>query len=146
MDSTIQLVGINLDKAMEKPGSKYDLLLEGQDVVRVPKKLETISLYGEVFYPKMVRFDKRYRFKDFINQGGGFTSSALRRGSYVVYPNGEVASTKKVLFFNHFPKVKPGSEIFVPAKRLRQALGAGELLGITSGLATLAAILITVLK
>ena len=146
MDSSLQLVGINLDKALQYPDSKYDLLLEREDVVRVPKKLETVSLYGEVFYPKLVRFDKRYRFKDFISQGGGFTASALRRGSYVVYPNGEVASTKKVLFFNHFPKVKPGSEIFIPSKKERKALDPGTLLGIVTGVATLAAILITVLK
>lgn len=146
MDSTMQLVGINLEKALQYPDSKYDLLLEREDLVRVPKKLETVSLYGEVFYPKLVRFDKRYRFKDFISQGGGFTSSALRRGSYVVYPNGEVASTRKVLFFNHFPRVKPGAEIFVPAKKVRQPLGTGDLIGIVSGVATLAAVLIAVLK
>ena len=146
MDSSEQLVGINLEKALQYPGSKYDLLLEKEDVVRVPKKLETVSLYGEVFYPKLVRFDKRYRFKDFIDQGGGFTAVALRRGSYVVYPNGEVASTRKVLFFNHFPKVKPGSEIFIPAKRQHQPWVAGDFIGVGTGLATLAAILITVLR
>lgn len=142
----MQLVGVNLDKAMQLPGSKFDLLLQEEDIIRVPKRLQTVALYGEIFYPKLVRFDKRFRFKDFIDQGGGFTTKALRRRSYVVYPNGEVASTRKVFFFNHYPKVKPGSEIFVPAKRLRQPLGTGEFIGIISGLATLAAVLITVLK
>lgn len=146
MDSSMQLVGINLEKALQYPSSKYDLLLEKEDVIRVPKRLETVSLYGEVFYPKLVRFDKRYRFKDFISQAGGFTAGALRRGSYVVYPNGEVASTSKVLFFNHFPKVKPGSEIFVPARKARKGLDPATLVGIITGIATLAAVLITVLK
>jgi protein involved in polysaccharide export with SLBB domain len=146
MDSSMQLVGINLEKALQYPDSKYDLLLEREDVVTVPKKLETVSLYGEVFYPKLVRYDKRFRFKDFISQGGGFTAKALRRGSYVVYPNGEVASSKKVLFFNHFPKVKPGSEIFIPAKRDRPPLGAVEIAGLASGLATLGLVLVTLFK
>jgi protein involved in polysaccharide export with SLBB domain len=146
INSELQLVGINLDKALQSPGSKFDLQLQEGDIVQVPKKLETISLFGEIFYPKQVRFDKRYRFKDFIDQGGGFTPKALRRRSYVVYPNGEVASTRKVIFFNHFPRVKPGSEIFVPAKRQRQPLGTTEIIGIVSGIATLAAVLITVLK
>jgi protein involved in polysaccharide export with SLBB domain len=146
MDSSMQLVGINLDKALQYPDSKYDLLLEKEDVVRIPKKLETVSLYGEVFYPKLVRYDKRYRFKDFISQAGGFTAKALRRGSYIVYPNGEVVSTHKVLFFNHFPKVKPGSEVFVPAKRDRPPLGAAEIAGLATGLATIALVLVTIFK
>jgi protein involved in polysaccharide export with SLBB domain len=146
MDSEMQLVGINLNKALEHPHSKYDLLLQQADVVRVPLKMETVGLFGEIFYPKQVRFDKRYRFKDFIDQGGGFTTRALRRRSYIVYPNGEVASTRKVFFFNRFPKVKPGSEIFVPAKKERRGLDATGFVGIASALATITALLITVLK
>jgi len=142
----MQLVGINMEKALASPGSKYDLLLQKDDIIRVPQRLETVTLNGEVFYPKQVRFDKKYRFKDFISQGGGFTAVALRRRSYVVYPNGEVASTSKVLFFNHFPKVKPGSDIFVPAKRKREATSAGEILGLTTGLAALMGIIITIIQ
>ncbi|WP_162852487.1 SLBB domain-containing protein [Dinghuibacter silviterrae] len=144
--ANVQLVGINLDKALQSPGSKYDLLLEEQDIIEVPKKLETVTLYGEIFYPKQVRFDKRFRFKDFIGQGGGFTPKALRRRSYVVYPNGEVSSTTKILFFNHYPRVKPGSEIFVPARKERKGLDTTSIVGIVTAVATVAALMITVLK
>lgn len=146
MDSTMKLVGIRLDKALQSPDSKYDLLLQKGDVIRVPKKLETVSLFGEVFYPKDVRFDNRLRFKDFISQAGGFTVDALRRGSYVVYPNGEVASTRKVLFFNHYPRIKPGSEIFVPAKKPRKGFEPTVFVGLLTGIVTLTAVLITLLK
>jgi protein involved in polysaccharide export with SLBB domain len=144
--SDVQLVGINLDRALQSPRSKFDLLLQEQDIIKIPKQLETVSLYGEIFYPKQVRFDKRFRFKDFISQGGGFTTRALRRGSYVVYPNGEVASTRKVFLFNHFPKVKPGSEIFVPAKKEHRGLDATAIVGIVTAVATVAALIITVTK
>lgn len=146
MDSSLKVVGIYLDKALNDPASSYNLLLEKGDVIRVPKLLETVSLYGEVFYPKLVSFNHNYSFKDFIHKAGGFTSIALKRGSYVVYPNGEVASTRKFLFFNRFPKVKAGSEIFVPAKKPKQPIPPAEWVGIFTGLATMAAILITVLK
>lgn len=146
LNGRLQLVGINLDRALTAPGSKYDLLVEDSDVIRVPKKLETVSLFGEIFFPKQVRFDNRYRFKDFIAQGGGFTVDALKRRSYVVYPNGEVQSTRKVLFFNHFPKVKPGSEIFVPSKPQRTPVSAQEIIGMASGLVAIIGILIAVLK
>ncbi len=146
MDSSKQVVGINLDEALDNPGSKYDLQLEKEDIIHVPKKAETVTLYGEIFYPKMVRFEKKYKFKDFISQGGGFTSSALKRGSYVVYPNGEVASTHKVLFFNHYPNVRPGSEIFVPAKKVRPGLSTQEIVGLTSGLVALIAVVVALVK
>jgi protein involved in polysaccharide export with SLBB domain len=146
MDSSMQLVDVHLDRALANPGSKYDLYLERGDDLRIPKELETVSLYGEVFYPKLVRYDTRLRFKDFIRQGGGFTVSALRRGSYIVYPNGEVASTRKFLVFNRFPKVKAGSEIFIPAKKERKGLDTQALVSIVGGMAALLAVLVAVLK
>lgn len=146
MDSSMRLVGINLDKAVKYPGSRFDILLHKNDVLRIPKQEETVSVYGEVFYPKLIRFDRRSRFKDFIHGAGGFTTKALRRGSYIVYANGEVASTRKVLFFNHFPKVDPGAEIFVPAKKEGQKLSTQEIIGLTTGIAGILAILVVLFK
>jgi len=42
------------------------------------------------------------------------------------------------LFFNFYPKVDPGSEIIVPTKGPRIPVRPGDLVGITTGLATLA--------
>ena len=140
-----QLLGIQMDKILALPGSKYDLLLEEGDIIRVPKKLETVQLYGEVYFPKKVRFDRNATFRDYIRGAGGFTSSGLRRKSYIVYANGEVKSTKRVLFFNSYPKVKPGAEIYVPAKREGKKLSGAEVVGIGSGLASLALIIVTIL-
>ena len=62
---------------------------------------------------------------------------AKRSGTYVVYANGDVSRTKKLLFFNFYPKVEPGSEIIVPAKSIKVALGVNQILNYTTGLATL---------
>lgn len=144
-DVEYELVDINLEKAMRLKGSKYDLLLQSGDIIRVPQQLQTVSLNGEVFYPKLIRYDSRYRFKDFINQAGGFTPDALRRRSYVVYPNGAVSGTTKVLFFNHFPRVTPGAEIYVPARRKRSPTSAAEVVGIASSLVAVLGIILTVI-
>ncbi|SEW03610.1 SLBB domain-containing protein [Chitinophaga arvensicola] len=120
-----QLLGIKLDQIMKAPGSKYDLLLEEGDVIKVPKLLQTVQLYGEVYFPKKVRFDKKYRFRDYITGAGGFTSQALKRRSYIIYANGEVKNTRKVFFFNSYPKVRPGSEIYVPTKKEHRGLTGG---------------------
>jgi protein involved in polysaccharide export with SLBB domain len=140
-----QLLGINLDEILKHPGSKYDLLLEEGDILKVPKKLQTVQLFGEVYFPKKVRFDKNIGFRDYIRGAGGFTGQALKRRSYIVYANGEVKNTRKVFFFNSYPRVKPGAEIYVPAKRERKGLSGPEAIGMASGLASVALIIVTLL-
>ncbi|HEY0609863.1 MAG TPA: SLBB domain-containing protein [Chitinophaga sp.] len=145
MERKEQLLGINLDLIMKNPGSKYDLLLEEGDVLKVPKKLQTVQVFGEIYFPKKVRFDRNIGFRDYIRGAGGFTSQALKRRSYIVYANGEVKNTRKVFFFNSYPKVKPGAEIYVPTKRDRKGLSGPETIGIASGLASVALIIVTLL-
>lgn len=140
-----QLLGINLKSILDQPGSKFDLLLEEGDIIKIPKKLQTVQLFGEVYFPKKVRFDNSIGFREYINGAGGFTNGALKRRSYVVYANGEVKSTRKVLFFNRYPKVKPGAEIYVPAKKDSRGLSGQEAVGITTGIASLALIIVTIL-
>ncbi|UYQ92438.1 SLBB domain-containing protein [Chitinophaga horti] len=140
-----QLLGIQMDKILASPGSKYDLLLEEGDIIRIPKRLQTVQLFGEIYFPKKVRFDKNFSFRDYVRGAGGFTSSGLKRKSYVVYANGEVKSTKRVLFFNSYPKVKPGAEIYIPTKKEGRGLSGSEVVGLSTGLASLALVIITIL-
>lgn len=141
-----QVVDIQLAEVLKNPHSKYDLLLEDGDYIKVPKRLQTVQLFGEVYFPKKERFDASLSFRDYIRGSGGFTAQALRRRSYVVYANGQVKNVRKVFFFNRYPKLKPGAEIYVPAKRDRPGMNAQELLGITTGFAALAAIVVTILR
>ncbi|WP_160714466.1 SLBB domain-containing protein [Chitinophaga solisilvae] len=145
VDRKMQLLGINLELIMKNPGSKYDLLLEQGDIIKVPKKLQTVQLFGEVYFPKKIRYDGNYTFKDYVHGAGGFTSQALKRRSYIVYANGEVRNTKKVMFFNAYPKVKPGAEIYVPTRKDRKGLSSGEAVGLASGLASIALVIVTIL-
>ncbi|RPE13222.1 capsule biosynthesis protein [Chitinophaga lutea] len=149
MENTVtqkeQLLGINLPSIMASPGSKYDLRLEKGDIIKIPKKLQTVQLLGEIYFPKKVRFEKNTTFRGYIRGAGGFTNSALKRRSYVVYANGDVKSTSKVLFFNRYPKVRPGAEIYVPSKKDSKGLSGQEAIGITTGIASLALIIVTVL-
>ena len=145
MERKEQLLGINLDLILKNPGSKYDLLLEEGDILKVPKKLQTVQVFGEIYFPKKVRYEKSIHFRDYIRGAGGFTTSALKRRSYIVYANGEVKNTRKVLFFNSYPKVKPGAEIYVPTKKDRRGLSSQEAIGLASGLASVALIIVTLL-
>jgi protein involved in polysaccharide export with SLBB domain len=145
-DSTIQLrnnyVGIDLRKILQKPGGNEDLILENEDVLRVPKQQQTVRVNGEVLYPSAIVYSKSKTFKGYVLNAGGFSPNALRRGSYIVYPNGTVKGTTKILFFNSHPKVKPGSEIYIPKKPESKANTTQEILGFTTGLASLGAIIL----
>ncbi|MAU63792.1 MAG: hypothetical protein CMC38_05545 [Flavobacteriaceae bacterium] len=135
--SKSEAIGIDLESIIESPGSKSDLLLKEGDVIIVPKKLETVRLRGELLYPTTIRFLQGKSLKYYINSSGGFDSKAKRSGTYIVYANGDVARTKKFLFFNVYPKAEPGSEVIVPKKATKSPIAANQLLSFTTGLATL---------
>jgi protein involved in polysaccharide export with SLBB domain len=145
MERKYQLLGINLDDVLKKPGSKYDILLEEGDVLKIPKKLQTVQMLGEIYFPKKIRYDNSYSFRDYVRGAGGFTSAALKRRSYIVYPNGEVKSTRKVFFFNKYPKIKPGAEVYIPSRKEKKGLSGQEIIGLGSSIASIALIIVTIM-
>ena len=130
-------IGINLESILKNPGSKSDLLVQEGDIIVVPKKLETVRLRGELLYPTTVRHMPSRGLKYYINSSGGFDSKAKRNGTYVVYANGDVARTKKFLFFNLYPKAEPGCEVIVPRKSEKNPLAVSQILNFTTGLSAL---------
>ncbi|MEO7212711.1 SLBB domain-containing protein [Mucilaginibacter sp.] len=139
-------VGIDLKEILEKPGSNIDLRLEDNDIIRVPKQQQLVRVNGEVLYPSAVVYSKGKSFNDYVLNAGGYSSRASKKGSYVVYPNGTVRGTSKFLFFNLHPSVKPGSEIYVTKKPEHRGLSAPEVIGITTGLASLGAIILGIIN
>lgn len=132
-------VGIDLEKILADggQGSKYDLILEDGDVLMIPSTKETVKIEGEVLAPSMVRFDENFTVLDYINKSGGFSNNAKKGKTYVIYASGDIASTKKFLFFKSYPKLKPGAVILVPTRRPRSPLSIQEGVGITTGLVTI---------
>ena len=139
-------VGINLERILHKPGAQGDLILEDGDVIRVPKELQTVKVSGEVLAPSTAVYAPDKGFKQYINQAGGFSQRALRKNSYIIYANGAVKSTNRFLFFNNYPPIKPGAEIFVPQAPERLRMGPQQWLGFSTGLASLVAIIVTIVK
>ena len=140
------LVGIELVSILKKPGSRGDLIVEDGDVIRVPKQLQTVKVTGEVLNPNNIVFSSGKGFKQYVNGAGGFTSTALRRGAYIKYANGSVESARKFLVFNNYPKVKPGAEILVPKRAVTERLTAQGWIGIGTAVASMAAIIVSLLR
>jgi protein involved in polysaccharide export with SLBB domain len=140
------LVGINLEKILRKPLSREDLILEDGDVIRIPKQLQTVRITGEVLQPNSIVFNQGKSFGDYIKGAGGYTYNAYKKGAYIVYSNGSVQAASKFLFFNNYPKIKAGSEIFVPKRAFRERLTTSGLIGLSTGIASMAAIIITLFR
>lgn len=142
---SVSAIGINLDKILVQPKSKYDLFLQEGDILRVPKELQVVRLSGSVLSPVLVRYDNK-SFRRYISSAGGFAPDAKKSKSYIIYANGTMDRTWKVLFFNNYPKVEPGAEIIVPRKPDRKGMSTGEALSLATGLATLSYLLVTIIN
>lgn len=144
-DTLIQAVQISeqeptvleLSEVLNNPGSKYDYVIKEGDVISIPSKLETVRIAGEVISPLNLRYDSSFSFIDYVNDAGGFTDKAKKGRTFIQYPNGRTRQTKRFLFFKFYPKIEPGSTIFVAKKPERNKLALQEILAITSTLATL---------
>lgn len=131
-------VALDLKRIMDLPGSKYDFILRPGDIISIPGRLETIRVAGEVTSPLNLRYDKSYTFKNYIDQSGGFLESAKRGRSYVQYPNGRRRGTKRFLFFKFYPRIEPGSTIFVAKKPERAPINFQAIIAAAGSIATLA--------
>ncbi|SNS23015.1 protein involved in polysaccharide export, contains SLBB domain of the beta-grasp fold [Belliella buryatensis] len=137
---TKEMVGIDLVAILNNPGGKNDLILQEGDVLSIPKELQTVRMRGEVLYPTTARYRDNTGFKGYVSRAGGFTEKSRKSRSYVVYANGDVQRTRKVLFFNFYPHIEPGAEIIVPRKPEREPLSPQAWIGLGTSLATLALI------
>lgn len=135
-------VGIDLEKAVNHPGSDYDIVLREGDRLSVPEYTGTVKISGAVMYPNTVVYDKNAKLRDYIEQGGGFADRAKKRKVFIVYMNGTVAKSKP------FAKAKatPGCEIIVPVKPSRKGIGLAEVMGIASSTTSMAALVTSIIN
>ncbi|WP_149242271.1 SLBB domain-containing protein [Dyadobacter sp. 32] len=141
-----ELVGIALEKILSNPRSRNDLILEDGDIIRIPSLLQTVKISGAVLRPISVVYEPGKSFKYYIHSAGGFAHNALKKRSFISYSNGSVRGTKKLLGFNNFPDVQPGSEISVPQKAERERMSAQSWVGLGTGLASLATLVFAILR
>lgn len=135
-------VGISLDKALANPGSDFDMVLREGDMLIVPEYVSTVKINGAVMYPNTVLFRKGEDTRYYINQAGGYSSDAKKSKAYVVYMNGTVSRLKK----RDNNAIEPGCEIIVPSKDPKKKMSTGEILGLGTTTASLAAMIATMVN
>ncbi|MCK9509394.1 MAG: SLBB domain-containing protein, partial [Pigmentiphaga sp.] len=128
------VISLDLDEVLKKPGSLKDLYVENGDILIIPKKSQTVKVIGEVMYPSFVVHSSTNSFKDYVISSGGFSNNALKKNSFVLYPNGKVVGTRSFLGIKAYPKVVAGSMIIVPKKpiSLTNKMTPAEIITITS--------------
>ncbi|MFW2477369.1 MAG: SLBB domain-containing protein [Sediminibacterium sp.] len=139
-------VPIDLTFIMGHPGSLEDLMLRQNDELVVPKFDGQVKISGGVLLETQVPFNPSQKFKDYISSAGGYSGDAWKKNAYVVYANGKAATTKRFLFFRSYPRVMPGSELVVPKRPEKKGLSSGEIIGLSSALASLAGVVIAILR
>ena len=107
----------------------------------LPQTNNTIKVNGAVQQASILDYQLNKSFKKSIVNYGGFANNADKKRSYVVYPNGLKKQTRSFLFIKKYPKIIPGSELVVPIKQEKEYRSAAELIGITSSITSLIAII-----
>ena len=137
---SIYYVGINLDKALENPGSDYDIILREGDRLVVPEYNGTVKINGNVMYPNTVAYSEGKGYKWYVNQAGGFGNRAKKSRTYILYQNGTVSKAKSN------STIEPGCEIIVPTKTTTATQTIANIGAIGTSMATLLTLLVSVMN
>ena len=133
-------VGIKLDKILDGQ-KKYDIPLEDEDVIVVPRELRTVMVRGQVLNPNRIVYQKGKSLRYYIRQAGGFTAKAHKRKTFVQHANGSVEGSA-----GGYPDILPGSEIVVPTKPEREPLGVQAWVSMGSVVTSMAAVIVSLLR
>ena len=133
-------VGIHLEKALENPGSEYDVVLREGDRIIVPEYNGTVKISGNVMYPNTVVYSPGKGYKYYINQAGGYGNRAKKSKTWVIYQNGTMAQV------GHGAKIEPGCEIVVPTKPKADPAKTSQWISIAQSVFSMAAMVTILIK
>jgi protein involved in polysaccharide export with SLBB domain len=100
--------------------SSEDIILQNDDEIFIPEKINHIYVYGEISNQGTIRFKENEDINYYINKKGGLLDSADSKSIYVLLPNGNTfrLNQRKRIFSNNISvssqELYPGSIIFIP--------------------------------
>lgn len=131
-------VGINLQKALENPGTTYDLVLQEGDRLYIPQIQSTVKISGDVMFPNAVLYEPGKKLSYYIDMAGGYGQRAKKSKAFIVYMNGTVARAKRN------SEIEPGCQIIVPSKPESNGTNWAQIMAIASSFTTVAALAATI--
>ncbi|MCI4668987.1 MAG: SLBB domain-containing protein [Bacteroidia bacterium] len=135
-------IAIKLDRALKRPGSKFNIPLLDGDTLVVPARVDIVSIEGNVLRPgiKVLYEPSKDNLKYYTRLAGGFAKRTKKNEVTVTYVDGRVKGTRKFLMFRKYPKIQQGAEIQVAAKPDRESNGLPKI-NLSDTIASLTSIL-----
>ena len=139
---------LDLNYLREHPGSIQDVVLKPGDVLVINPLNNNVKVSGQVYNPSISVYEKGRSMDYYVDRAGGYAPNSKKRNTLVLYPNGEARKVRKFLFIKRSPKIEPGAEVVVPKEQTRDKhrLTTAEIIGLTSAVASLAAVVITIVN
>jgi protein involved in polysaccharide export with SLBB domain len=135
----IPISGKRISSNFFEPDS--DLQLIDGDLIFVPAIDNTITVEGSVQQSSILNYKKSISFKEAINFSGGLKENSDLKRAYVEYQNGLKKSVKSFLGIKTYPRLFPGSKIFVPEKsENRNKTSIAEIVGYSTSLVSIIAL------
>ncbi len=95
-----------------------DITVSDGDVLVIPKKLDYVTVTGQVFNPTAVGFRPGRSARWYLSQSGGFTQLANKKAAFVIRADGSVlAARNNSEFWEGDPlgsTLRPGDSVVVP--------------------------------
>ena len=136
----IPINGKKVSQNMFEPDTKLEL--KSGDIIFVPEVDNSVTVKGNVQVEAIFPYKKSLSFKDAILNSGGYSENADKKRAYIEYQNGQKKSIKSFIGFRSYPKVLPGSLIFVPEKSAeKDKTSVGEIVGYTTSLVSIIALI-----
>jgi protein involved in polysaccharide export with SLBB domain len=131
---------------VKNPKSNTNVILFPGDEIEVVAFNEGVKVTGNVLLTSEIPYDRNKGFRYYINAAGGIDAKGWKKKAYIIYPNGKADVASSFLFFKNYPKVTPGSQIIVPEKPETKKMSTGEFVSIAGVLASLAGVIIAILR
>jgi protein involved in polysaccharide export with SLBB domain len=137
------IIPVEYDKISKNQKSYNNISLQDGDEIEVTTISQSVKVSGNVLLTSEIPFVNK-GLNYYINAVGGIDGKGWKKRAYVIYPNGKAAVTSNFLFFRSYPKITPGSQIVIPEKPERVKASTGEIIGISSAVASLAGVVIAI--
>ena len=146
VDLKYATIPVDWRKILKNQNGYDNITLFPGDEIDVSVNIESVKVTGNVLLTSEIPFVRGKSFNYYLNAVGGLDNKGWKKRAYIIYPNGKADVANTFLFFRSYPKVVSGSQIVVPERPEVKKISTAEIIGISGVVASLAGIVIAVLR
>ncbi|HDS74530.1 MAG TPA: hypothetical protein ENN56_03225, partial [Firmicutes bacterium] len=133
------VVDTDIAAALAEPGGSADVILRGGDVIRIEQQPVSVEVLGQVERPGMVNFEPGKSYQQYIDQAGGLSWHARKRGIRLIK-----TSTGVWVKPDRDTVVEAGDIIFVPQREpIDYWALTKDIVGVTTQILTVYLLIVT---